>query len=202
MGNTAHFARKAVALLGLVLNFLPAQLAYAQSCVPPDSMRATQIDRHFTQKKYFPGMSAALQSQGRITAREDEIVWHMMSPFDVKTIITSQGISQSVDNGPVQPINTGSTGMGVGMARSMAAIMRGQWNDLKSFFDVSAITSPQDGAWVVTLKPMDHRLQSVMGTISVKGCVDVDGVTIERSKGDYEIITFDEIRSSTQAKTP
>lgn len=202
MGNTTHLARKAGAFFGLGLFLSMTSQTQAQTCPAPDAMRATAVDRSFVQEKYFPGMTNALQSQGRISASDTEIIWHMTSPFDVKTIISPDGISQSIDNGPVQPIQTGAAGLGVGMARSMASLMRGQWSELKNVFNVATQPATEAAQWVVTLVPLDARLKSAMGVMTIKGCTDVESVMIERGKGDYETIAFGDNQISAQAKAP
>jgi hypothetical protein len=133
-------------------------------------------------------MSRPLKSEGRLTANADEVVWHMTKPFDVKTIITSQGISQSVDGKPAEQVGPGSAQIGAAIAKSMAALMRGPWGDLKAMFAVEP--SHRAGNWQVLLTPLDQRLQSVLGAIKVRGCTDVSNVEIVRPDGDRETIHF------------
>ncbi len=199
MGNTTRLARKAgtlsaaaplIAVLGLAL----ASPAFA--CPAPTELRATALDRHFTEEKLVSGMSKPLGSEGRLTASADEVVWHMTSPFDVKTTITPNGITQSIDGGTPSAVAPGAAEMGAGIAKSMAALMRGQWEELKALFDVALPTAPAAGPWQVTLKPLDQRLQGVLGTITVHGCADVSMVEIARADGDRETIRFDEARKT------
>lgn len=187
MGNAADLARKIVALSALI-SFTVLTTA-ATACPAPDQLRTPSLDRAFTQEKIISGMSKPLMSEGRITAKENEIVWHMQKPFDVRTIITPQGITQSVDGKPAEP-GAGTAEIGATVARSMAAMMRGQWDELKTMFAVALPKTSGEGDWLVVLTPIDQRLQTVLGTISVRGCSDVSNVEIVRPDGDRESIRF------------
>lgn len=188
MGNAADLARKAGALSALISFAMFATAAIA--CPAPDQLRAPSLDRAFTQEKFISGMSKPLTSQGRITAKENEIVWHMQKPFDVATVITPQGITQSVDGKPAESAGAGTAEIGATVAKSMAAMMRGQWDELKTMFSVALPKASGEGDWLVVLTPIDPRLQSVLGTISVRGCSDVSNVEIVRPDGDRESIRF------------
>jgi hypothetical protein len=48
----------------------------------------------------------------------------------------------------------------------------------------------EDKDWHVVLTPLDPRLKSLLGTITVRGCEDVSSVDIARSDGDREYIQF------------
>jgi hypothetical protein len=164
------------------------------ACPAPDQLHVTSLDRAFTQEKFMSGMSKPLKSEGRLLASADEVVWHMTKPFDVKTTITGKGISQSVDGKPAERAGPESTEVGASIAKAMAALMRGQWSELKTMFTVkpSAPVGAED--WQVLLTPLDQRLQSVLGTIVVRGCEDVSLVEITRPDGDRETIVFSESR--------
>ncbi len=189
MGNTAGFARKACTLSGLILW---AGVGHAQAaCMSPASLRASNFDRGFHQEKYLTGMEKPLKSEGRLTAGGDEIVWHMLKPFDVKTIIGPSGITQSVDGGAATEVGSGTGEIAASVARSMAAMMRGEWEALRVMFAVDVPKEKSEGDWAVGLTPLDDRLKSVLGVITVHGCRDVSSVDIVRGDGDREHIEFE-----------
>lgn len=177
MGNAAHPARKALALACL-LSLAGAADAAAESCPAPQEIRIASVDRAFVQERHIEGMSRPLVSHGRLQAEGDEIVWHMQRPFDVKTVITPAGISESVDGGPLKPSGAGAAELGAGVARSAAALMRGQWEALSSHFNVSAPSTLDSGEWQVRLTPLDARLRQAVGEIAVTGCADVDRIAV------------------------
>lgn len=191
MGNAAGLARKTCALSGLILWAGITQTLAA--CPSPETLKATTFDRGFHQEKYLSGMDKPLLSEGRLTAQDKEVVWHMLKPFDVKTVITPSGIAQSVDGGEAIEVGSGTGEIAASMARSMAAMMRGEWAALQAMFTVKLPDDHTAGDWQVGLTPLDDRLKSVLGVITVHGCGDVSSVDIVRSNGDREHIQFDAV---------
>lgn len=198
MGNAAGSARKACPVAGMSRLFLlPALMAFslagpagAATCPAPDTLREDVVERHFTQERHIEGMSKPLRSEGVLRANEERIVWHMTSPFDVETVITADGITESVDGGTPQPVNAGPANMGAGIARSAAALMRGQWDELRTLFNVSSPAVLESGDWEILLTPLQDRMKSVIGTIRVQGCTEVAGVEIGGAGGDRQVIDF------------
>lgn len=189
MGNAANLARKACALSGLILW---AGIVHAQAACPsPETLKTPAFDRGFHQEKYLTGMDKPLLSEGRMTAKGNEVVWHMLKPFDVKTMITPSGITQSVDGGDAMDVGSGTGEIAASVARSMAAMMRGEWDALRAMFMVKLPDDQARGDWQVGLTPLDDRLKSVLGVITVHGCSDVSSVDIVRPDGDREHIQFD-----------
>ena len=60
-------------------------------------------------------------------------------------------------------------------------------------FTVKLPDGHAEGDWQVGLTPLDDRLKSVLGVITVHGCSDVSSVDIVRSDGDREHIQFDAV---------
>jgi hypothetical protein len=167
-----------------------AGISTVAACPAPQTLHVDAFERPFHQEKYISGMDTPLRSDGRISARDNKVVWHMQTPFDVKTVITSEGITQSVDGGAASPVASGASEVAASIARSMAAIMQGQWDGLRSMFSVDLSKPLEDKDWHVVLTPLDPRLKSLLGTITVRGCEDVSSVDIARSDGDREYIQF------------
>lgn len=163
---------------------------HAAICPMPQELREEKVERAFTQERFIEGMSKPLLSEGVLLAEEGRIVWHMQKPFDVKTIITHDGISESVDGAAPEPVSAGPADMGAGIARSAAALMRGQWTELKSLFNVSEPRMLENGDWEILLTPLDERIKSAIGGISVRGCEDVERVELGGTGGDRQIIEF------------
>lgn len=173
-----------------VLMSLGGMAAAQAACPSPDTLKARSLDRHFVQEKYFSGMDQPLRSEGQMTAQGDEIVWHMLKPFDVKTTISQSGITQSVSGGEETPVAAASGRMAGSIAKSLAAVMRGEWTALKAVFDVERPASKDDGDWEVRLTPHDERLATIMGKITVRGCEDVSSVDFGSSQDNREHIEF------------
>tara|TARA_R110000824_G_scaffold390760_14_gene587884 strand:+ start:2842 stop:3423 length:582 start_codon:yes stop_codon:yes gene_type:complete len=188
MGNPANIARKAVSLS--VLIWLAGGIS-AWACPAPQDIRVDKFERHFQQEKFLSGMDRPLRSEGQLLATDNQVIWHMQKPFDVKTMIGPEGITQSVDGAVGQPVGDGVSDISGVVADAMASMMRGNWNALDAMF---SINFPEDGAdgenWDVVLTPHDDRLKGLLGTISVHGCTDVSSVDIVRPSGDREHIQF------------
>ncbi len=187
--NATGLVRKAGALPILLMGVSLATGATA--CPSPEALNTEAFNRAFTQEKFMAGMDHPLRSSGRLVAHDNEIVWHMLTPFDVKTTITPQGISQSIDGGASANVGTGASEISTSLARSLAAMMRGEWNSLKSIFAVTLPSEMGEGDWTVRLNPLDDRLKALLGSITVRGCQDVSTVDIKRPDGDHEHIQFD-----------
>ncbi len=196
MGDAARLTWKAGAISAAVLSGTLALTAPAFACPAPTELRATQLDRHFTEEKFISGMSKPLTSEGRLTASANEVVWHMTSPFDVRTVIAPTGITQSIDGGAPVAVAPGAAEMGAGIAKSMAVLMRGQWDELKTLFEITSPPVIGDAPWRVELRPHDEKLRGILGVITVLGCSDVSTVEIARADGDRETIHFDETRKA------
>ena len=115
----------------------------------------------------------------------------MLTPFDVKTTITSDGITQSFDGGSANKVATGASEISTMIARTMGSMMRGDWGSLKSIFAVSMSAKADEGDWAVVLTPLDERLGKLLGEITVRGCKEVSTVDIVRPDGDREHIQFE-----------
>ena len=146
-------------------------------------------------------MSKPLRSEGVVTATVDKVVWHMTDPFDMKTIITPGGISQSVNGGTAEPAGQGAGEIGAAIAGAITALMRGQWDELSSTFAISRAVPPDGGNWTVDLKPLDERLGEILESISVRGCAAVESVMVRHADGDMQKIRFADTADASGAGT-
>jgi len=164
------------------------------ACPPPDALKIEKFERSFRQEKTVSGLDKPLRSEGEVSVREDEIIWHMEKPFDVKTVMNASGITQSVDGGAPVAVGPESANIAGGIAKSMASIMRGEWSALARIFAIDKGAAQGDGDWSVALVPHDARLAALMGKIVVHGCTDVSRVDIARPDGDSESISFGPVK--------
>ena len=190
MGNTPHFARKTFALSAISVAACIMSSHVLAACPLPTQLQADDVTKAFRQEKTLTGMTRPLVSEGMLSAQGDEVVWHMMSPFDVKTVINKAGVSQSVDGEVPVTVSGGAGQLGASIASSMASMMRGDWDGLNSMFNVTTTPSAGLDDWHVELVPRDDRLTEVLGTIRVSGCEDVAHVLIMHPGGDKETIDF------------
>ncbi len=166
----------------------PAQAA--TTCVSPDHLAPGTIDRAFTQQRFISGLSKALLSEGRVQVTDDRITWHMTAPFDVETVITPDGITQSINGKPATDVAPGGSGFAGAIVQSLADLLRGRWDSLATAFDIQHPPNTTGEAWSVVLRPLDAQLQVLFGSITVTGCMDVAQVEIAHPNGDREVIQF------------
>jgi hypothetical protein len=195
-GAIAPLAR-GFCLAALLSAPLVAQPAIAGSCIAPDDLQIDAVDKHFSQERHLSGVDSPLKSEGELKLAKDQITWHMTAPFDVETVITPQGITQSIDGGPAEP--TGDVaGLGPRIAMLFSNLLQGHWTELNSVFNVIRKPVPEGEPWTVSLQTVDPKLQEAVSRIEIEGCVDVSRIRIDHKNGDYELIRF----GSPSASTP
>jgi hypothetical protein len=182
--NFARWFGRSLLLLALL-----APQARAEGCLTPDDLRAGAIDRGFVQLRYIAGLSQPLRSEGRVRVTENRVSWHMTSPFDVETIITPDGLSQSVDGQPPTEV-AGGGAFGGALVQALADLLRGRWEPLRAIFQITAGEVAAGQPWSLRLIPRDERLLALFAAIAVSGCRDVTGVEISHQGGDREVIEF------------
>lgn len=175
----------------LVWSLLPKQAA-AATCPSPDQLKVADVARSFEEQRFLSGMKAPLESQGRLTIQGETIHWHMTEPFDVETILAPDGITQSVDGAPAEPVGPGGAQIGAAIAQAIGDLMQGQWSRLQALFEIAKPASDASGDWIVTLHPIDTNLQKILDRIEVQGCTDITEVRVGHPNGDREVIRFKE----------
>jgi hypothetical protein len=173
-----------------------ARPSIAGTCITPDHLQIDAVNKHFSQERYLNGVDNPLKSEGELKLTRDRIIWHMTAPFDVETVITPQGITQSIDGGPAEP--TGDiAGLGPRIATLFANLLQGRWSELSSVFEVSRKPVAPGQPWAVSLQTIDPKLREAISAIDIEGCTDVSKIKINHKNGDYELIHFDAGSAST-----
>lgn len=186
MGNTAGLSRPNRALLALVL--LTVSPAAATECPPFRELVPDQVPRTFIQQRHLPSLPNPLLSSGLVQASDDRFVWQVCEPFDIRTVIDADGITQSVEG-------EAATRMGPEILQetisqiSIADIFRGRFDQLGTVFEINPAQRPaSDGNWVVGLVPRDEPIASLISGIDVTGCREVDQVSIRYRQGGRDDI--------------
>jgi hypothetical protein len=186
----------ALCVVPLLAALFLAQSAAAGTCIAPDQFQIDAINKHFSQERFLAGVDNPLKSEGELKLTRDRITWHMTVPFDVETIITPQGITQSIDGGPAEP--TGDiAGLGPKIATLFADLLQGRWSELGSVFKVLRKPVAPGEPWAVSLETIDPKLGEAISQIDIEGCADISKIRINHKNGDYELIRFDTGNSST-----
>jgi hypothetical protein len=186
----------ALCVVALLTELFLARPAAAATCIAPDHLQIDAISKRFSQERYLAGVDNPLKSEGELKLTRDRITWHMTVPFDVETIITPQGITQSIDGGPAEP--TGDiAGLGPKIATLFANLLQGRWSELGSVFNVLKKPVAAGEPWAVSLQTIDPKLGEAISQIDIEGCTDISKIKISHKNGDYELIRFDMGNAST-----
>lgn len=185
---TCHLALALIAMLLLLLS-LPISVKADGGCLAPDKLTLGVIDRRFVQLRFLSGLSQPLRSEGRVQVTQDRVSWHMTLPFDVETVITPDGVTQSVNGKPATDV-AGAGAFGGALVRSLADMLQGRWEPLRASFEVTQPATTAGAAWTVRLRPRDATLLALFDRIAVTGCRDVTQVEISHPGGDREVIDF------------
>jgi hypothetical protein len=192
MAKPAGTVRKAGAVLALAFGLACVPLApgaaAAEACVSPDQLTPGNVRQSFVQERTFANLPRPLVSKGTVAIDGDRIVWTTTSPFKVRMTLSKDGMTQSVEDGPDEPMNM-SGDISAVIVRVTSALVRARWNELTAFFTVATARQPDD-SWRVTLTPKSGSFAALLGKVVVTGCKGVSEVTISRANGDHESIRF------------
>lgn len=208
MGNARDIPRKArsvprltaLAPAALALVALAAGRAHG-ACPNPTDLVVGDRSGSFVQTRRLAGFDAPLISEGIFRLSGHRLEWHVQEPFDVRTIIGPDGITQAIDGGEPAPVETGTSAVVAPMTDALAALLRGDFAALRRSFTVAVTTARAGtgGGWSATLTPLNEDLRTSVGTIDVEGCDAVDHVMLRRPSGDSDRIDLYPASSTGQA---
>lgn len=163
-------------------------VAANRTCPPPNEIAVSDFSRGFVQSRHLKGVSAPLVSKGTVSLSGELIEWHSRSPFDILTTFGPDGITQSVEGGDPEPVSAGGSAIpGLG-GLPLTNVLRGDLNELDTYFRISTSVEAENGPWVAVLIPLDGTLADILGTIEIAGCTEVERITLRRATGDYDVI--------------
>lgn len=192
MGNPAHSARKAVALVIGGLIAIGAGPSFA-ACADPFKVKATTGTFDFKQTRRLASMKTPLVSTGVATARPGRIDWRVVKPVDVRLTITPGKIMQSVQGGPAQSVGPASADPFL-RSSGMFELLSGNYEALRKYYAISGGPASPGGAWKLALKPKDATLARFLTTIEIAGCARAEAVTIRQANGDTIAIEMGAVR--------
>lgn len=187
MGNAAGFSRPYRALFAVIL--LTATPLAASECPDITAIAPDDTPRPFVQMRTLPSLPKPLESTGVLMAREDSFVWQVCEPFDIRTVIDGDGVTQSIEGGA--PTSPGSAAMQSAIRKiSIGEIFRGRFDRLESVFDIDTARSGASGdSWHTTLTPKSGTMSGVIAHIGISGCEAIERVEITYRDGGVDDIT-------------
>jgi Outer membrane lipoprotein carrier protein LolA-like len=178
------------ALAALVILALTAAAVAAPRHVRP--LRDGEvIAGHFVQERHLAGLTAPLRSEGRfVLAAGRGLIWRAEKPFATVTVLTPEGVSQSVDGKEVQRLQAARVPFLSRFYLMLSGALAGDWSAMEHDFTIDQ----QDGEprWTIVLHPrsMDDPASAQLKSITVTGDTFVEAVEIHRANGDWEHLTF------------
>ncbi|WP_417514727.1 LolA-related protein [Minwuia sp.] len=161
-----------------------------------------EAPRSFSQKRHLPDLPNPLRSSGMMQADKERFVWQVCQPFDIRTVVAADGITQSVEGEEPQPLGPEMV-QEVIRQISISDIFRGDFDQLQSAFRLSRREGASGEPWKVTMTPRAARLADIIAEIDVSGCQVVEQVSIRYlSGGRDEILVVGKVAPSGPAACP
>jgi hypothetical protein len=156
------------------------------ACIDPTHHLDVQYGTlNFTQTRHLNGVRAPLTARGQAVIARDGVDWHVTAPFDVRTNINAQGITQSVDGGPAQRVGPQGGGDAFLTSAGLFDLLVGNFNGIDQHYTISQAPRAADGSWTARLTPKDAAMSQFLSYIEVKGCERVEHVEVRQANGDW-----------------
>lgn len=207
MGNASSPARKARTVLGLITAFsvwlTPHDaLAGRSDCVPITALKAAEGEREFVHEKRIAGLSKPLISRGQVRVTENQVIWHTATPFDVRTTISQDGVSRSINGGPDRPVRAPFfESNGAMQASFFVSVLNGEWHALHDVFSIIEKTSNGNEPGEIVVVPKSGPPNGPLDRIVASGCRSISQVSLYWSDGSQDLINLVEPSDMDAADT-
>ena len=170
--------------IGLCVCFWVGTAAAAAKCADPFSTLQVQAISAFTQTRYFQGVSKPLVSQGLVKLSADRVQWHVKKPVDIVTVIAPDGVSQSIEGGPVQAL--GPRGGDSFLADSgLRHVLSGDFTAARAGYKITNLPEAPNGNWRLRLVPRAEPFARFVRHLDVEGCAGVAQIRVQQANGDW-----------------
>lgn len=163
--------------------------APANACIDPNNIRVEYGAMSFTQTRHLNGVSRPLVARGRATIAAERVDWHVTTPVNALTTITSTGITQSIDGGPPQRVNA-QGGDAFLSSAGLFDMLVGNFEALEQHYTIARGAARADGDWNIRLTPRAQGLSRFLSHIEVAGCERVEQVEVRQANGDWMEISL------------
>ena len=159
---------------------------YLERFERPEIFKAT-----YEEEKHIPALLRPLRSSGTfVYIRGTGLAWFMFHPFEMKTVISDQGLSQWL-LGEKQPQSEEAKKIISPILKNISAIFSGDIKQLSNHFIVKDIPS-EEGNWSLTLIPKDTHLKPYLQRIEISGGRYIKSLKVVHAKDKYTIVTYGE----------
>jgi hypothetical protein len=152
--------------------------------------------RHSRQLREIPKPLVAL---GEFTfARELGVFWHTRQPFDSVVVLTSTGLAQSDDGGPVQRISAEGQPAVRLLKNIFMALFTLDTQSLNRDFHLFGVDDQKENRWIIGLRPRAKAIAGVFREATVAGTDEVEQIVLTDAHGDRTVIDLTGITYSSE----
>ena len=158
----------------------------------PEIFKAT-----YEEEKHIPALLRPLRSSGMFFyIRGTGLAWFMSQPFEMKTVISDQGLSQWL-LGKKQPQSEEAKKIISPILKNISALFSGDFKQLSNHFIVKEVPS-DEGNWSLTLMPRDIHLKLYLQRIEISGGRYIESLKVVYAKDKYTIVTYGKPKVGTE----
>lgn len=161
---------------------LPA--AAQAACSDPFKIAVERGAKAFTQTRHLNKVARPLVSHGTATIARDRVEWHVTKPLDVKTTITPDGMTQSVENAPPQPLGPQESSNSLLASTGLFDLLVGDFAAARTHYEIANVASDTATSWKLRFTPRQATLAKFIANIEVTGCSGIEQVEVRQANGD------------------
>jgi hypothetical protein len=168
-----------------------ASAARAEFIAGPTLAPGQTLHGRFIQTRRLTGLAAPLTSDGSFVLAPDRgLIWRLEHPVQTTTVITPAGVRQIINGSEVQHIEAAKAPFIARFYAMLSGALAGDLTPLRRDFAIQ--TTGDRHSWSTVLTPLrpDDPVAGMVAAIVITGGKMVDDVSIRRSNGDSEQLTF------------
>lgn len=179
-------------LTALAIALLSAGAAAAQ-CPSPmtEGVKLSPDAQAFRQERHLKGASRSIVSSGVVSVEDGVVLWRVTTPIEIVTRIADDGVTQSIEGGPFEPVGE-TAGAGFSSQIGFAALLQADLKALESSYVIKPAKAQAEGDWTYALTPRNEQLADQISAIDVEGCETLETVRVRQANGDVILISLGE----------
>ena len=173
----------------ILLTALQSATLPETGCMSPLEITGFADEQAFVQTREFAGMDQKIVSSGSVRIEGETIVWSVFDPILIVTRISGTSITQAIEHGPEEPVGSAGPANPLLAQSGLVDLLRGDLQAASTVYDVE-IPDDMLNPWTVALTPQDDDLATVIASITISGCRQVEALRVNQSNGDVIAVSF------------
>ncbi len=157
-------------------------------CLDPETLVESQGVRPFAQTRWLEGVPRPLVSTGDMTLDSNSVVWRVTQPIEIATVISSEGMTQSIAGGPQTPVGASGAASPILSDSGLIDLIKGDLSRIHELYEVEKTSSETN--WLLSLTPKAEDMSRFVGAITVEGCMKVQAIVVNQTNGDRIMVAF------------